>query len=231
MVMKTTTVKHLKTKSTAVAAFVKSLRDNKMRKLEELNNKANSGDVEAYVTAKIQDAEMTLNTALSSETANRISQDEEIRNEIEDLRDQIISSSDTKAIYDRINLITTYSGGSAEEYIDSGNGILDVLHREFHQFIEESGVIVNPTLITTHKYESAFGHYNISNTGLLPQDKTVFSIGIGESDDNRKNALEIREDGSIYMWIEGEFMPINGLLAMLAHESYNGTNGVNGNSY
>lgn len=39
--MKTTTVKHLKTKSTAVAAFVKSLRDNKMRKLEELNNKAN----------------------------------------------------------------------------------------------------------------------------------------------------------------------------------------------
>ena len=39
--MKTTTVKHLNTQSTAVAAFVKNLRDNKMRKLEELNNKAN----------------------------------------------------------------------------------------------------------------------------------------------------------------------------------------------
>ena len=210
--------------------------ENQIEALQrELNNKANSGDVETYVTAKIQDSEATLNAALSSETANRISQDEEIRNEIEDLRDQIVSSSDTKAIYDRINIITTYSGGSAEEYIDSGNGILDVLHREFHHFVDESGVIVNPTLITTHKYESAFGHYNISNTGLLPQDKTVFSIGIGESDNNRKNALEIREDGSIWMWVEGEFMQINSLLAMMAHEVYdnntNSTNGSNRNTY
>jgi len=45
-------------------------------------------------------------------------------------------------------------------------------------------------------------------------------VGNGTSDEDRKNAIEIRKDGTVYMWVEGEYMNINRLLAMLAHEIY-----------
>lgn len=232
--MATSAYENSKTYTDGEIYELSALTNNRMEAIErDLNNKANSGDVQTYVTSKIQDSETALNNAILNEQTARENEDAEIRNELDDLREQIISSSDTKAIYDRINLITTYSGGSAEEYIDSGNGILDVLHREFHQFLEEAEIYVNPTLIKLHKYESAFGHYNISHTSAEKSGRTVFSIGIGEDDDHRKNALEIMEDGSIYMWVEGEFMPINNLLAMLAHETYpnDDTNNHGGGSY
>jgi len=132
---------------------------------------------------------------------------------------QAISTNATK-----INAISNLKGVSGDDtsnYDDSGNGILDVLHREFHQLEEEIGYITNPTLEKNNPpYETAFGTYNVSNTGDDPADRTIFSVGIGTSDEERKNALEIREDGSIYMWVEGDFMKINDLIGMLAHEIY-----------
>ena len=230
----------------------------------------------------------------------------------------------------RINSITSWDGSDPEEYDDSGNGVLDVLHREFHEFekthgsikeirVEDGNLIIvyytkegeeevvipvgelidlsnyytkeetdaviqeaishidlsnyytkdetdakildavgdiddeiarveekvdtntanittnttniatlfnnlgyanNDTLETSNPNEAAFGQYNLSNTGEEPSGQTIFSIGIGTSNDDRKNAVEVRNDGTVYMWIEGDFMPINNLLGMLAHEIY-----------
>ena len=85
---------------------------------------------------------------------------------------------------------------------------------------EKLGYDDNETLVTTNPREVAFGEYNVSNTGENDEDKTVFSIGNGTSDENRSNAVEVRKDGTVYMWVEGQFMNINDLLAMLAHETY-----------
>ena len=88
------------------------------------------------------------------------------------------------------------------------------------ELIEALGYTNNETLVKNNEHEVAFGTYNVSNTSEQASGQTIFSIGNGTSDANRSNALEIRKDGSIYMWVEGDFMPINDLLGMLAHETY-----------
>lgn len=101
---------------------------------------------------------------------------------------------------------------SAETEINSG----------LTKLIDELGLTDSSTLIRTNEHEVAFGTYNVSNTSEDASGQTIFSIGNGTSDENRSNALEVRKDGSIYMWIEGDFMPVNDLLGMLAHEVYDG---------
>ena len=230
-------------------------------------------------------------------------------------------SSNTYHIDDnanRINMITSWDGYNPEEYDDSGNGVLDVLHREFHKYIETGGIksievidgklvityatpdgdkrvefpiedlidltdyytkeetntlldnkadksefndlsaqvnantnnievlsgsietldeektdltlfnallrklgyADNETLEKKHENEVAFGTYNASHTSEDASGNTIFSIGNGTSNANRSNALEVMEDGSVYMWIEGDYMNVNKLLGMLAHETY-----------
>ena len=48
--------------------------------------------------------------------------------------------------------------------------------------------------ITSNEAEHASGKYNQSN-----KDTTIFSIGIGESKADRKNAIEVTQDGGIYV--------------------------------
>ena len=48
--------------------------------------------------------------------------------------------------------------------------------------------------ITNNEAEHASGKYNQSN-----KDTTIFSVGIGESKDDRKNAIEVTQDGDIYV--------------------------------
>jgi hypothetical protein len=56
--------------------------------------------------------------------------------------------------------------------------------------LDESGV---NTLEVTNKNEIALGSYNKSN------QNTVLSVGVGTSDADRRNAIEIRKDGMIYI--------------------------------
>lgn len=86
--------------------------------------------------------------------------------------------------------------------------------------INELQPLLNDTLVTTNDKEAALGKYNVSNTSEDASGRTIFSIGNGTADDARSNALEVRENGDVYMWIEGDYMQINRLLAMLAHEVY-----------
>lgn len=94
--------------------------------------------------------------------------------------------------------------------------------------INELQPLLNDTLVTTNDKEAALGKYNVSNTSEDASGRTIFSIGNGTADDARSNALEVRENGDVYMWVEGDYMQINRLLAMLAHEVYDDDNNSNG---
>lgn len=67
--------------------------------------------------------------------------------------------------------------------------------------------------ITSNKGEHACGRYNVSNTGNNDADKTMFSVGIGNN--TRKNGLEVRENGDVYMWVGGEYTNINPYIAYI----------------
>ena len=202
-------------------------REAKDSELEEaINEIASTYVTKEYVDNK--DAETFNNAVSSAVTTSKDYTDVEIDNVENELKEycdsahtelqEAISENSTKI--NAISNLKGVSGSDISNYDDSGNGILDVLHKEFHQLEEEIGYISNPTLVKHGKYEVAFGEYNISNTGETTADETIFSVGIGTSDEERKNALEIRKNGDVYLWIEGEFMNINKLLAQIAHEVY-----------
>lgn len=52
-------------------------------------------------------------------------------------------------------------------------------------------------------YETAFGIYNVSNTGSTNADNTLFSVGNGTLSSARHNAFEIRNNGDIYINKDG----------------------------
>ena len=57
--------------------------------------------------------------------------------------------------------------------------------------------------ITNNAGEHASGKFNVSTTGLTSAVKTLFSIGNGTANDARHNAFEVRENGDIYITING----------------------------
>ena len=94
------------------------------------------------------------------------------------------------------------------------------------ELIEKLGYKDNDTLQTTNEHEVAFGEWNVSNTSADASGQTVFSVGIGTSAHDRKNALEVRKDGSVWATVEGEYLDITKILGQLTHEVYDAdTNG------
>ena len=59
--------------------------------------------------------------------------------------------------------------------------------------------------ITTNNAEHAEGRLNKSNNGNDLKDKTLSSIGIGESETTRKNAFEVMQNGDIYVYGLGDY--------------------------
>jgi hypothetical protein len=58
------------------------------------------------------------------------------------------------------------------------------------------------SLIVSNDYEVSFGQYNETLSTVTNETgaKTIFSVGIGTDDENRKNALNIRENGAVYIY-------------------------------
>lgn len=59
--------------------------------------------------------------------------------------------------------------------------------------------------ITKNIGEHAEGTFNVSNTGSENSDKTIHSIGIGTKDSERANALEVMQNGDIYLYGVGGY--------------------------
>ena len=57
--------------------------------------------------------------------------------------------------------------------------------------------------IANNDGEHASGKFNVSTTGLTSAVRTLFSIGNGTANDARHNAFEVRENGDIYITING----------------------------
>lgn len=273
---------------------------------------------EAFVISACNDTEIEVRneftTAINNETQRAERAETNIEVGMQSLSAQVLTNINNISFNaSRLNAITRWDGTDPEQYDDSGNGILDVLHREFHEFekthgtiksiefadgnliityitvdgekqtiipvselivlddyykkeetdalldekldvsaytdisdqvsanteniealsgdvvnldsalaalIEKLGYKNNETLVTNGEYEVAFGEYNISNTSEDPSGQTIFSIGNGTDGENRSNAVEVRKNGDLYLWVEGEFMNVNKLLGQIAHEVY-----------
>ena len=110
----------------------------------------------------------------------------------------------------------SYEGDTS--YSDEGNGVLDVLHREFHNL--KNFITISDTVEIKNDDEVALGVYNASHTGDNDALKTIFSVGSGTSDADRKNAFEVRRNGDIYMLVDGQNYKLNDLLAKLIDRLY-----------
>lgn len=76
---------------------------------------------------------------------------------------------------------------------------------------------------TTNQAEHASGQYNVSEA-----DRTLFSVGIGESDTARKNALELTKTGDLYLKGIGSFDGTNFTDAKTVQTVVNSLNGLVG---
>lgn len=155
-------------------------------------------------TQRAKGEELRIETNLAQETNRALEQER-----------ALISA--TTHIGNIVAAMTDWDGDDRISYTDEGNGIIDVMHRELHD-VKESIANVSEGIQTNNDKEASFGTYNVSRTGSSDSEKTAFSIGIGTSDANRKNAFEIMKNGDIYMWINGEFKCINRIIENLLQE-------------
>ena len=87
---------------------------------------------------------------------------------------------------------------------------------------ENSAVLKGVNCEAKNNAEVAIGDYNKSNISMELSGRTRFSVGIG-TENERKNAFEVRENGDIY--IAG----FNASLQQNLSEALNGGNGTSGN--
>ena len=65
---------------------------------------------------------------------------------------------------------------------------------------------------TSNIAEHAEGRYNSSNTGNKDEKQTISSIGIGTSNNDRKNAFEVMKNGDIYVYGLGNYDGTNAVI-------------------
>lgn len=72
--------------------------------------------------------------------------------------------------------------------------------------------------VANNRSEHALGEYNKSNKAndtFGDEGNTLFSIGNGTSESDRKNAFEVMQNGDIYIYVKGERVCLNDILASL----------------
>ena len=159
-------------------------------------------------------AEAALNDKIDAEISNREAADSVISGAVDNLSNGLEievqrAKDEEEAINERIDELIS---GSSIDKLD--------------ELIEKLGYKDNDTLQLTNEHEVAFGEWNVSNTSADASGQTVFSIGIGTSESDRKNAFEVRKDGSLWATVEGEYLDITKILGQLTHEVYDtDTNG------
>ena len=115
-----------------------------------------------------------------------------------------------------------------ENHVDNSNHIKIKVEKQVSSNNNQVGRKMNFVrgygLKAKNEAEAAFGRFNVSaevttdEYGEVEQtsaDIPVFSVGIGSSDEDRKNGFEVREDGSIYIWYKGDYVRLQDLLNTL----------------
>lgn len=183
--------------------------------LQEISGKADK----EYVNSVKRELEVTIDDKVETEKQRAMNEEALIKGRISSETDRAITQENRliSGLTHTSNIVaalTDWDGDDRRDYTDEGNGIIDVMHREVHD-MKAAIANVSEGNETKNEHEAAFGTYNKSNTGYDPAEMTVFSIGIGSSELDRKNAFEVRKNGDIYMWVNGEYKCINTLLSSL----------------
>lgn len=186
-----------------------------------INEISRAQDAESSLDVKITNeitratsAETVLNTAISNEITRATQTEQHLNSRIDLVNDELDAEESIREAND-VRLENKIDG----EIARATSAETDI-NNSIDELSEKLQPLLNDTLVKLNPNESAVGQYNISRTGESDADKTVFTIGVGTSDTDRKNALEVRQDGTVFMWVEGDFLNINDLLSMLAHETY-----------
>ena len=146
--------KYAKYQETVALADAKEYTDNKAT---EINNRIDqehewaeqnfsSAASKSYVSEMINALEDELEDEITSSVQTEQERAESAENDllrriVEVLRQVGINKTNIDHNANRINTITAWDGTDPAEYDNSGNGILDVLHREFHEFEQTAGTI------------------------------------------------------------------------------------------
>lgn len=195
----------------------------------ENNLRTVSENLSSEIT-RAQAAEQLLTTNLTSEVNNRVAAVTAERNRAEAAETALQGSiadegrraqEAESALTDAFNEEVERATAAEEELSDRIDEIISGSPVErLDELIEKLGYKDNDTLQTTNEHEVAFGKWNVSNTDVEPSGQTIFSIGIGTSAHDRKNALEVRKDGSIWATVENDYVDITKILGQLVHEVY-----------
>lgn len=179
---------------------------------------------------RARDAEAILRDRIDDKVAE---EKERAQNAERELADQLSSDYTwlSEKVTDnatKINMISELRNceTGVENYDDSGSGILDVLHREFHNFTgstmpsAKGGITLNPDETTVGRYNISRREVDPATGGMIPSESTLFTVGFGPNESERQNAIEVRQDGKLWIFVEGELMCVNDLLGQIAHETY-----------
>ena len=109
---------------------------------DEFNQKLSEYATEEWVEGRITETKTVINARLDQEIEDRIADVKAEENRAldaeADLRDEISGAWEEIAHNATIiHAITEWDGSDPDDYVDTGNGILDVLHREFHEYVKE----------------------------------------------------------------------------------------------
>lgn len=126
----------------AVAGFSTELAELE----DEINQKLTAYATTGYVEDRISEEKGIItndyNAKINAETERATRQETLISDDVAEVRSDVIDAKESIAHNATLlHAITEWEGSNPDDYDDSGNGILDVLHREFHEFEETHGTI------------------------------------------------------------------------------------------
>lgn len=120
---------------------------------------------------------------------------------------------------DKIVTIKLNGGSSSSSIVKNGDGNNSaVLAGDTQKAIGAYSFSEGQHTVANNRSEHALGEYNKSNKAndtFGDEGNTLFSIGNGTSESNRKNAFEVMQNGDIYIYVNGERVCLNDILASL----------------
>ena len=188
-------------------------------------------ETKTELTDAISEAKEELTSAITETKA-------ELTTALSEAKEELTSAiTETKAeLTDAISSATTYTDSLIEAVYESATTFAVSAITEAKTEItntvslglfekgegENSAVLKGVNCEAKNNAEVAIGDYNKSNISMELSGRTRFSVGIG-TENERKNAFEVRENGDIY--IAG----FNASLQQNLSEALNGGNGTSGN--
>lgn len=126
----------------AVASFSTELSELEDEINQKLTKYATTGYVEDRIFEEKGIITSDYNAKINAETERATRQETLISDDVAEVRSDVIDAKESIAHNATIiHAITEWEGSNPDDYDDSGNGILDVLHREFHEYVEKDGII------------------------------------------------------------------------------------------